>query len=196
MAVNEEVPNLERLLEQSPKFLKTNGRLAVISFHSVEDRLVKQAFRSAEQTGLLKSSYEKAPLSRSRRTRPQSPIPIRQAGAPLRNVVESEGAVMTRETKIGLLVGLAFIIVIGIMLSDLNSTNNQKLPAPLQMAGSTLRTGLGQPVTDDVSPITVVPQNITPHPINIAPPEQPLALKPEAASQCAIEPRQCCQTAW
>lgn len=86
---------------------------------------------------------------------------------------------MTRETKIGLLVGLAFIIVIGIMLSDLNSTNNQKLPAPLQMAGSTLRTGLGQPVTDDVSPITVVPQNITPHPINIAPPEQPLALKPE-----------------
>jgi 16S rRNA (cytosine1402-N4)-methyltransferase len=53
MAVNEEVPNLQRLLEQAPKFLKTGGRLAVISFHSVEDRLVKQAFRSAEQTGLV-----------------------------------------------------------------------------------------------------------------------------------------------
>ncbi len=54
MAVNDEVGNLKRLLEQSPKFLKSGGRLAVISFHSVEDRLVKQAFRSAEQTGLLK----------------------------------------------------------------------------------------------------------------------------------------------
>ena len=54
MAVNDEVGNLRRLLEQSPKFLNPGGRLAVISFHSVEDRLVKQAFRSAEQTGLLK----------------------------------------------------------------------------------------------------------------------------------------------
>jgi 16S rRNA (cytosine1402-N4)-methyltransferase len=54
MAVNDEVGNLSRLLEQAPKFLKPGGRLAIISFHSVEDRLVKQAFRSAEQTGLLK----------------------------------------------------------------------------------------------------------------------------------------------
>jgi 16S rRNA (cytosine1402-N4)-methyltransferase len=54
MAVNDEVGNLQRLLEQAPKFLHPGGRLAIISFHSVEDRLVKQAFRSAEQTGLLK----------------------------------------------------------------------------------------------------------------------------------------------
>jgi 16S rRNA (cytosine1402-N4)-methyltransferase len=53
MAVNQEVENLAGLLEQAPKFLKPGGRLAVVSFHSVEDRLVKQAFRSAEQTGLL-----------------------------------------------------------------------------------------------------------------------------------------------
>jgi 16S rRNA (cytosine1402-N4)-methyltransferase len=62
MAVNEEVENLSRLLEQAPKFLKPRGRLAIISFHSVEDRLVKQAFRSAEQTGLLKVLTKK-PLS-------------------------------------------------------------------------------------------------------------------------------------
>ena len=54
MAVNDEVGNLQRLLEQAPKFLKSGGRLVIISFHSVEDRLVKQAFRSAEQTGQLK----------------------------------------------------------------------------------------------------------------------------------------------
>jgi 16S rRNA (cytosine1402-N4)-methyltransferase len=62
MAVNDEVGNLRRLLEQSPKFLKPGGRLAIISFHSVEDRLVKQAFRSAEQTGHLKV-ITKRPLS-------------------------------------------------------------------------------------------------------------------------------------
>jgi 16S rRNA (cytosine1402-N4)-methyltransferase len=62
MAVNDEVGNLKRLLEQAPKFLNPGGRLAIISFHSVEDRLVKQAFRSAEQTGLLKV-ITKRPLS-------------------------------------------------------------------------------------------------------------------------------------
>lgn len=54
MKVNREMENLAWLLEQAPKFLKKGGRLAVISFQSMEDRAVKQAFRSAEQTGLLK----------------------------------------------------------------------------------------------------------------------------------------------
>ena len=62
MAVNREVENLEALLERAPQRLRTSGRLAVISFHSTEDRLVKQAFRSAEQTGLL-TVLTKRPLS-------------------------------------------------------------------------------------------------------------------------------------
>ena len=62
MAVNDEVGNLRRLLQQAPKFLKSAGRLAIISFHSVEDRLVKQAFRSAEQTGQL-TLVTKKPLT-------------------------------------------------------------------------------------------------------------------------------------
>ena len=53
MAVNQEMENTEALLKKAPQFLKPNGRLAVISFQSMEDRSVKQAFRSAEQTGLL-----------------------------------------------------------------------------------------------------------------------------------------------
>jgi 16S rRNA (cytosine1402-N4)-methyltransferase len=64
MAVNREVENLEALLAKAPTHLKPGGRFAVISFHSTEDRLVKQAFRSAEQTGLLKLLAKK-PLTPS-----------------------------------------------------------------------------------------------------------------------------------
>ncbi len=49
MAVNAETENLECLLEVAPKHLKVGGRLAVISFHSGEDRIVKMAFRAAEK---------------------------------------------------------------------------------------------------------------------------------------------------
>src|SRR5690606_38427351 len=53
MLVNREVENLEALLKRAPNRLKPGGRFGVISFQSTEDRIVKQAFRSAEQTGLL-----------------------------------------------------------------------------------------------------------------------------------------------
>ena len=54
MKVNHELQNLEALLKQAPRFLRSGGRIGIVSFHSMEDRLVKQAFRSAEQTGQLK----------------------------------------------------------------------------------------------------------------------------------------------
>jgi len=54
MAVNGEMDNLDQLLAVSPKLLRPGGRIAILTFHSTEDRRVKQAFRSAEQTGQLK----------------------------------------------------------------------------------------------------------------------------------------------
>ncbi len=54
MEVNRELENLDELLGQAPELLNRGGRFAVISFHSTEDRMVKQAFRSAEQDGRLK----------------------------------------------------------------------------------------------------------------------------------------------
>src|SRR6267142_7249812 len=51
MHVNKELENLSSLLEAGPKFLNPGGTMAVISFQSMEDRLVKQAFRSAERAG-------------------------------------------------------------------------------------------------------------------------------------------------
>jgi 16S rRNA (cytosine1402-N4)-methyltransferase len=62
MAVNDELGNLEALLRQAPAHLKAGGRFAVISFHSTEDRLVKQAFRSAEETRQFKVASKK-PIS-------------------------------------------------------------------------------------------------------------------------------------
>jgi nucleoid-associated protein YgaU len=75
---------------------------------------------------------------------------------------------MTRETKIGLLVGLAFIIVIGILLSDLLMRSTEPPAAPLASVADTLRKGTltpapaRQPVAQvqtpqDVSPDTAVP---------------------------------------
>jgi len=45
IAVNDELGELERLLEKAPALLQPGGRFVVVSFHSLEDRLVKTAFR-------------------------------------------------------------------------------------------------------------------------------------------------------
>lgn len=51
MQANCELDNLRKLLETAPEALSVGGRLAVISFHSGEDRLVKHALRDRERGG-------------------------------------------------------------------------------------------------------------------------------------------------
>ena len=49
VAVNDELAVLDRLLQQAPEWLQPDGLLAIISFHSLEDRRVKTAFLSDER---------------------------------------------------------------------------------------------------------------------------------------------------
>lgn len=62
MAVNEELASVERGVEASLTLLRPGGRLAVITFHSLEDRLVKTLFRNHE--GREESLYEGGSLWR------------------------------------------------------------------------------------------------------------------------------------
>ncbi|HZS53369.1 MAG TPA: 16S rRNA (cytosine(1402)-N(4))-methyltransferase RsmH [Bryobacteraceae bacterium] len=51
LKVNDELGELERLLDDVPKRLKSGGRFVVLTFMSLEDRKVKQAFQALAKTG-------------------------------------------------------------------------------------------------------------------------------------------------
>ena len=64
IAVNNELENLEKLLASAPTLLKKNGHIAVISFHSLEDRLVKDSFKQNEKEGIYRIITKKPILPR------------------------------------------------------------------------------------------------------------------------------------
>jgi 16S rRNA (cytosine1402-N4)-methyltransferase len=52
IAVNDELDNLQKLLCAAPGLLNRNGYIAIISFHSLEDKLVKENFRHNSKSGV------------------------------------------------------------------------------------------------------------------------------------------------
>ncbi|VTS04638.1 16S rRNA (cytosine(1402)-N(4))-methyltransferase RsmH [Tuwongella immobilis] len=56
--VNRELANLTALLRAMPGLLKPGGRIVLISFHSGEDRIIKQAFRDGQRAGVYSTISE------------------------------------------------------------------------------------------------------------------------------------------
>jgi 16S rRNA (cytosine1402-N4)-methyltransferase len=71
IAVNDELAVLEALLRQLPALVRPGGRVGVISFHSLEDRRVKQALRD-KQTWQLLTRKPVQPGDEEMRTNPRS----------------------------------------------------------------------------------------------------------------------------
>lgn len=77
IGVNDELGRLERFLKKAPEWMRPGGRLVIMSFHSLEDRLVKNAFRedarwkvlTAKPLMALEDEVTSNPRSRSAKLR-------------------------------------------------------------------------------------------------------------------------------
>jgi len=65
IAVNDELENIKRVLPDAVSIMSPEGRLAVISFHSLEDRIVKQFLANESKKGTIKILTKK-PITASR----------------------------------------------------------------------------------------------------------------------------------
>jgi 16S rRNA (cytosine1402-N4)-methyltransferase len=70
--VNDELENLGKILETGWTLLKKGGRMCIISFHSLEDRMVKGAFRKLEKEGTMRILTKK-PVTPSEEERERNP---------------------------------------------------------------------------------------------------------------------------
>lgn len=68
MEVNKDLDNLEKLLHSFPESLRQGGIMVVISFHSMEDRIVKHRFRELELSGVVQILTKKPVLARGDET--------------------------------------------------------------------------------------------------------------------------------
>jgi 16S rRNA (cytosine1402-N4)-methyltransferase len=59
IAVNRELEELEQFLQRTPATLSSEARWAILSYHSLEDRLVKHAFQRYQKEGLLRPLTKK-----------------------------------------------------------------------------------------------------------------------------------------
>ncbi len=72
--VNEELDNLRKILDVGWQVLKKGGRIVILSFHSLEDRIVKEAFRRWEKEGVIRIVTPKpvTPTIEEQRENPRS----------------------------------------------------------------------------------------------------------------------------
>lgn len=80
IAVNDELRRLQRALPELIALLKPGGRMVVITFHSLEDRIVKAAFRRESRSEVLQPGFG-AQAARPARVRLVNKEPIRPSAA-------------------------------------------------------------------------------------------------------------------
>jgi 16S rRNA (cytosine1402-N4)-methyltransferase len=71
--VNRELDDLQALLAAAPQILKPGGRIIVISFHSLEDRIVKDAFREGGIQDMYYRILTKKPVTASEEESDRNP---------------------------------------------------------------------------------------------------------------------------
>jgi 16S rRNA (cytosine1402-N4)-methyltransferase len=81
IAVNQELENLDRFLHNGYELLRTKGRMIIISFHSLEDRLVKTAFRKWNRDCVCPPRTPKCQCGWSRKARLLTTRPLRPSAS-------------------------------------------------------------------------------------------------------------------
>jgi len=71
--VNRELDDLKALLAAAPQILKPGGRIVVISFHSLEDRIVKDAFREGSIQDMYYRILTRKPVTASEEESDRNP---------------------------------------------------------------------------------------------------------------------------
>ncbi len=66
IVVNDELQNIRQLMEDACRSLAKDGKIAVISFHSLEDKIVKEDFKSKKQEGIYQIITKKPIIADSR----------------------------------------------------------------------------------------------------------------------------------
>ena len=85
MAVNDELGQLKIGIEQGINLLVQNGKMIILSFHSLEDGTVKEIFRNKEKEGIVRLLTKK-PMSASREELTKNP---RSRSAKLRAIIKN-----------------------------------------------------------------------------------------------------------
>lgn len=72
MAVNDEIGSIKELIDAIPKVLKLNGRACIITFHSTEDRIVKQSLRGKAESLKMVNKKAIVPSEEEEKENPRS----------------------------------------------------------------------------------------------------------------------------
>ena len=101
IAVNDELGSLEAALPAAVEMLRPGGRLAVISFHSLEDRIVKRFLRDLERGCVCPPDFPvcvcgREPVMRALRRKAIRPTPTEVAANPRSGSARLRAAVKVR----------------------------------------------------------------------------------------------------